>query len=135
MMSESTLLEEKSRKVTRPSTNHQESKDSSLRRDSEERVLRREIDLLDSRHKRKPKLSTIKSYPSTSRKEKPTTVKKKPQLKLLPLKLLPQLRLLPQSKHNQLRLLPQLKHNQSRPKLPPLSKLLQPRERNENLER
>lgn len=108
-MLESTLSEEKSRRETRPSTNHQRSKDSSLKRDLEERASPRETSSTDSRRPRKTKPSTTRFSLSTSRRRRlPTFTPKLPQPRLKHQRP-PQQSLLPQPSKPQLqpRLLPQ----------------------------
>merc|ERR1712153_282357 len=80
-MSESTLLEEKSREVTRLSIKPQRFKDSSPRRESEERSSTRELRSTTGKHPRKTTSPTRNSSPSTSRKRR---LPPRPKLRLPP---------------------------------------------------
>jgi len=116
MTLESTLLEEKSKEVIRPSIKPQRFKDLSLKRESEERLSPRDQRLRTPKTLNNHTLLTKSSSPSTSRRRKlprkplkhqlPQLPPKLPQLKplqprplpqKLPLKL-PQPKLLPQQK-------------------------------------
>lgn len=69
-------LPEKSKRRIRLSTSHQRSKDSSLRRDSEERRSRRETSSLPSKQRRKLELSMIRFFLKLLRKERLSTTRK-----------------------------------------------------------
>jgi len=108
------LLREKSRRRTKLSTNHPRSRDSLLRRDSEERSSIREIDFPLSRQRKKPKLSMINFFHKSSRKEKLFMPRKKVKVLLLKkrklqFKLLPPRRKLQQPNLKRRKLLPRLK--------------------------
>jgi hypothetical protein len=70
-------LREKSRRRIRLSTNHPRSRDSSLRRESEERSSTRERRLKPSRPRRNPRPSMINFSQTSSRKERPSIPRKK----------------------------------------------------------
>merc|ERR1719498_917793 len=86
MMLPSTLSQELSPEVTRLSTSPQRSKDSSPKRESEERLSTRTPRRKDGNKVRSNKLLTKSSSPSTSRKRRlPRRPKVKPLQRLLPL--------------------------------------------------
>lgn len=70
------MLPEKSKRRTRLSTNHQRSKDSSPRRDSEERRSRRETESTLSRQRRKLEPSMTRFFLKLSKKERLSTIRK-----------------------------------------------------------
>lgn len=140
MMLESTLLEEKSRRETRPSISHQRSRDSSLKRDSEGRDFTREKRLTSTSKTRKIRQSMIRFSPSTSRNKKhitmlPRRVKKRKSSQRKPRKLNQNPRLLPPKPLIPRKLLPQLsKLNKLNPplKLPLLKSKPKPSQHNKN---